>query len=186
MLKRVRTYRFLTQFLASFVFLASILPFIEHACLMAATSDMSVMRKCCCKKATQHGHDSSTHGDHEMMEEEDSHAHHQAPDHQIQHQPAHHAPAEPVEDTDESCDHENDQPLNLVDACCSVNMQGFTDQTTARLKSISESLTDLSAISFIASQHIEMLPPVTHPPPAGDAPPPRSTSRQVLFATFLI
>ncbi len=125
-----------------------------------------------------------------MMGEKDKHEHKTAKSshahHQVQHQSAHHAPAEPVENTDESCDHENDQPLNLADACCSVNMQGFTDQTTARIKSTSESLTDLSAISFIASRLIEVLPPVIHPPPAGDAPPPGSTSRQVLFATFLI
>lgn len=192
MFKRVRTYRFLTQSLASFVFLASILPFIEHACLMAATSDMSVLRKCCCEKSLQHGDDSLGHGEYELMGEDgehahktakSGHAHHQTPDHHAEQEPA---PAEPVEDSDESCDHKNDQPLNLADACCSESMQGFTDYTTARLKSTTESLTDLAAISFIASRLIEVLPPVIHPPPTGDPSPPLSISRQVLFATYLL
>lgn len=51
MLKPFRTYHPLTRVIAMVIFVASVLPLIGHACMMAEAHDMSMMRKCCCDKA---------------------------------------------------------------------------------------------------------------------------------------
>jgi len=59
MLNPFRTYRSMTRFLAMALFVASVLPFIQHACMMAEAHDMPVMKRCCCDEA---------HGAHKGME----------------------------------------------------------------------------------------------------------------------
>lgn len=60
MLNQLRTYRTPIRFVAIVLLIASVLPFIGHACLMAETHDMSIMSQCCCEKE---------HSGHKGMEE---------------------------------------------------------------------------------------------------------------------
>lgn len=76
MLNPFRTYHSITRLVAMVIFVASALPFIGHACMMAEGHDMPMMKQCCCDDA---------HGLHEGMEmaerdceesKESSEAHH--------------------------------------------------------------------------------------------------------------
>ncbi len=48
MLNTLRTYRSLVALLAGVLFLASALPLIQHACVLAGLPGMSTLRRCCC------------------------------------------------------------------------------------------------------------------------------------------
>ncbi len=48
MLNTLRTYRSLAALLAGVLFLASALPLIQHACVLAGLPGMSTLRRCCC------------------------------------------------------------------------------------------------------------------------------------------
>ena len=51
MLKPFRTYHSLTRVIAMVIFVASVLPLIGHACMMAEAHEMPMMKQCCCDEA---------------------------------------------------------------------------------------------------------------------------------------
>ena len=79
MMRRIRSYRFITRLLACSLVLASVLPALSHACAMADEHDGAVMKRCCCEKMQMADHHGMPH--HQEMPCEDAEPHHApAPD----------------------------------------------------------------------------------------------------------
>ena len=177
MLATFRTYRSLSHLMALMIGIASILPFIQHACEMIGEGDAH-HKKCCCVRSRQepgHNHNESTAAP----------AHHGHQDYAGTHaQHAAHLSEAPV-----PCDH-NSKNKTLDDDCCSWQALVFEGDAVRMVRSAKASLqfnTNIAALvpelvgvldkSLLIRQH----PPPNLPPSILSLP-----SRQVLFATFLI
>lgn len=168
--------------MALMIGVASILPFIEHACEMAG--EKAHHKKCCCiqaKAATGH----KDHLDRKHASEQ-VHSHSSSHDatpiiHDLQLHDSNH-----TEHQKTACDHQDDGP-GLIDDCCSWQAIGFAGSAIKATKAT-------FSISFFSSLPAPLqvgtvdtpLAALNRPPPLPLPPNLSTPSRQILFASFLI
>ncbi|MEM8487011.1 MAG: hypothetical protein AAF564_15775 [Bacteroidota bacterium] len=181
---KFRSYRVLIRSVVLLITMASLLPFVQHACAMMS-GDMKMHRKCCCMKqaADSHG-DAHHHSAHQniQMAHHGSHEMHDMPDEDIGHQ---HMPADeraPVQER-VPCEHPDTDPPAPGD-CCTVESESSVADDYLKSR-----LSDKSAISF--SLRARLLPaiaeipiPFTHQAP--DPPHESLPARHVILSSFLI
>jgi|GEM_PF-5622005 len=170
MIRSLRTYKLLIRTVVLVVFMASVLPGIAHACMMANAHDGVVIKECCCNKSqhgdhhgTYHGYKGMNHGSHEMDAEEKKCDDHNAPK-----------------------DHHD---ATLDGDCCKMSVDSSSfDMIMSRTNKITQDELLFSSILFLHAQPLLSLPTVK-PKYEGiqDTGPPSSLflSLHILYARFL-
>ena len=127
MLRSFRTYRLLTRTVVLVVFMASVLPGVAHACMMADAHDGVLIKKCCCAKSQHANHHDDNHG---HLKDEHGHdeMNHGSPEMKMQ---------------DKECD-DHKPPLNHHDAklkgdCCQMSLESSSfDVVMSRTNKITQ------------------------------------------------
>lgn len=189
MLAKFRSYRVLTRILALSVTMASLLPFIEHACAMMS-GDMNMHRKCCCVKQADdqhavHGHDMHQpmvqhKGHHDMPVHEASHHHMPAADHMPATDEAHHHQTTAADEG--PCEHQQ-KDLPVSDDCCVWESETNASDDYLQSRFSKKWIVDIVLTAELTPVLTEVPVPFRPKPP--DPPHSSLPALHVMFASFL-
>ncbi len=184
MLAILRSYHILARFMALAICVASVLPFIQHACEMAGSE--ASHKKCCCiaiRESSNHApakHEHTTAGKsmhashvHTMPEAKESHMH------------GDHESEAGSMDHEAPCDNHGDGVLS-GDDCCTWETFAFSTKAVKASKAALNDYAVNAVLEPVFITELEEPPPKYHSELDYKSPPLILPDRQILFATFLI
>ena len=189
MLLNIRSYQSFTRMMAFVVGMASILPFVEHACEMINEGEAH-HKKCCCERAREETPDAMHHehlheSSHEGHSQQTSHHAYHGEEVNNHHQHGEHHNAEDALEPI-PCEHDDGQN-QLEDACCSWLASTFEGDAIRAVKLVFQIDQINASLKPILVDVVDKPNLTRHRPPPLISPTLSSLpSKQILFSSFLI